>query len=324
MAAGISHVTPPGDRVSEVIRRLTARLLQYPHSVEPRPEVIKQNAAFFHPLPDSSKAPPVSGLAAIEGLGGIHVTIFTTREEIVLTQSIGTLFDFPVMIGTLYTGKFRLCARGGDSLGFGAPSGATGTLACVVEDAAKDEFALGCNHIIADENKGTRNADEVWSPGALDGGTNANRVGLLTDFEDVHTGGVRTNVMDAAMARLDKNAGAPHLIHSLGSVTGVELNPAYNTNVQKYGNATQLTTGDLTFKNVSLLVPFDGGQALFVDQYGLVGDFGLPFANDGDSGALVLNKKGEALGLVMAVAGTGEITVANPIDPILKRFGVSF
>jgi hypothetical protein len=50
---------------------------------------------------------------------------------------------------------------------------------------------------------------------------------------------------------------------------------------------------------------------------------GVPFASGGDSGSVVVDKSLQAVGLVMAVAGTGEVAVVNPIEPILTRFGVS-
>ena len=185
-------------------------------------------------------------------------------------------------------------------------------------------FRSSCNHVIGNENKGIA-GDDVWSPGPLDGGTNHDKIGVLHDCEPVQTGGVHTNRMDAAIAKLDSNGSKPFSIHSIGSVSGIDANPAFNAPVKKHGFSTRLTHGYLSFKNMSLLVPFDGGQALFIDQYGIVSQsYGTPFAARGDSGSLVVNDSLEAVGLLMAVAGTGEVAVANPIEPILKRFGVSF
>ena len=256
------------------------------------------------------------------------MTIFTTNPETVLTNRIDEDFGFgrfKVGIGTLYTGEFKLCRAGGDSIGHGSAGGPTGTLGAVVEDAAQDEYALSCNHVIGDENRGALNVDEIWSPGSRDGGTSHDRVGLLSDFEFVHTGGVRTNWMDAATAKFDHNNARPFLIHGIGSVAGVNSNPAFNLPVKKAGFTTGLTNGYLSFKNMSLLVPFAGGQALFTDQYGVVSQiYGTQFADLGDSGSLVVSDANEAVGLLMAVAGTGKVVVVNPIEPILKRFGISF
>lgn len=232
---------------------------------------------------------------------------------------------FEVEIEILYTGEFKLCRAGGDSIGHGSAGGPTGTLGAIVEGAAKDEYALSCKHVIGDENRGIIGADKTWSPGSRDGGASLDRIGVLSDFEVVHTGGVRTNLMDAAIAKFDQNGARPFLIRGIGSVAGVNSNPAFNLSVKKAGFVTGLTNGYLSFKNMSLLVPFAGSQALFTDQYGVVSQpYGTQFADLGDSGSLVVSDVNEAVGLLMAVAGTGEIVVVNPIDPILKRFGISF
>jgi hypothetical protein len=78
--------------------------------------------------------------------------------------------------------------------------GATGTLGAIVEDAAKDQHVLSCNHVIGNENKGIA-GDDVWSPGPLDGGTNHDKIGVLHNCEPVQTGGVHANLMDAAVAK---------------------------------------------------------------------------------------------------------------------------
>jgi hypothetical protein len=311
-----------------LVRQLSARFLQYPRSHAPRTEVLTENTTFFWPHPSPHEPLPVIGAAVMltdEDADPYKVVLFTT-SQIELTTAFRKRFDpFGTIVSTHETGIFRLAApAGGDSIGYGTALGPSGTLGCILVDVANDEYALSGNHVIADENKGTIGVDEVWSPGSANGGTALNRIGLLHDFETVLTTGGRTNVMDAAVARLDVNGGRPFTIPSVGEPKGVDPHPPYNVQVQKYGDATRHTTGDLTFKSMSLLIDFDGGQALFVDQYGIVGDHHAPFAGGGDSGALVANTNDEAVGLLMAIAGTGEIAVANPIQPILTRFGLSF
>ena len=68
----------------------------------------------------------------------------------------------------------------------------------------------------------------------------------------------------------------------------------------------------------------DVGQALFVDQYGIVGDTPAGFAQQGDSGAAVLTKdSNELVGMIIAVARGTNLSIASPIDPILQQFVVS-
>jgi hypothetical protein len=295
---------PTDEQAQRLMRELSARLLQHPHAGSPRAEMLAENPSFFSPRPSPDEPLPVVGAAVQVVDEGYQVVLFTT-SEVGFTPKFTARFG--TRVTTRETGPFKLAVIGGDSISHGVPKGSTGTLGCVGQDAAGDEYALSSNHVIA-------NVDQVWSPGAGNGGTALAQIGVLTAFETVQLGGVLTNVMDAAVARLNANGGRPFRIHTAGAPTGVDPSPAFNVRVQKYGDTTKHRTGRLTFKTMSLLLDFDGQKALFVAQYGIVGD----------SGSLVLNMKAEAVGLVMAIAGTGEIAVANPIDPILRRFGLSF
>jgi hypothetical protein len=90
----------------------------------------------------------------------------------------------------------------------------------------------------------------------------------------------------------------------------------------KYGRTTGQTSGILQGTNTTVNVTYDVGVARFVGQL-LIG--GGSFSAGGDSGSLiVLSGKGtnkrKPVGLLFA-GGSG-YTVANPIDAVLKRFGV--
>jgi len=62
----------------------------------------------------------------------------------------------PIVV--METGEARFCGRpavGGDSLG--RETGDTGTLGCLVANAAGERFILSCAHVIAATDKGRRN-----------------------------------------------------------------------------------------------------------------------------------------------------------------------
>lgn len=131
--------------------------------------------------------------------------------------------------------------------------------------------------------------------------------------------------MDAATAKPLSGIALTTSIPMIGVVSGTNISPAFNISVEKYGDITGHTTGDLTVKSLSVLVNYGSASALFIDQYGVIGHYGVPFAKDGDSGSLVVDSTSkEALGLLFAISGTGEFALVNPIDPIAMRFGLSF
>jgi hypothetical protein len=150
-------------------------------------------------------------------------------------------------------------------------------------------------------------------------------VGVLSDFEPLDFGGVRPNHMDAAIAKIDPGIVRTHAIGGgIGIIGGVDSTPAANIAVKKYGKTTGLTVADLIFQGVSVTLPYASGNALFVNQYGIVDGAGAMFAGPGDSGALVVNSGNEGVGLLFCVASMGNVALASPLDPILTRFGIHF
>ncbi len=92
--------------------------------------------------------------------------------------------------------------------------------------------------------------------------------------------------------------------------------------VMKYGRTTGQTKGRIQGINATVLVGYDTGVARFVGQI-VIGGGG--FSAGGDSGALIVVEKGgdarKPVGLLFA--GGPSFTLANPIDPVLARFGVT-
>jgi len=131
--------------------------------------------------------------------------------------------------------------------------------------------------------------------------------------------------MDAAVAKPDPKVPVSTVVGGgIGVVGGTHPGAAYNIPVKKFGKASLLTQADLIFDDMSFVMSYGSGSALFVKQYGIVEAMGGIFAQNGDSGSLVVSLKNEAVGLLFCVASKGNVAVASPIDTILTRFGVSF
>jgi len=201
----------------------------------------------------------------------------------------------------------------------GHPATTAGTIACRVTDGTH-VYALSPNHIYADENAASI-GDDVIQPGAFDGGSLPNDyIGTLYDYEPIRFWGP-INVIDAAIALSDSlllaNAtpsdgyGTPS-----SATTGAHVGQA----VQKYGRTTGLTHGTVGAINATVLVVYTSGIALFKNQIIITpGGFSAP----GDSGSLVVTDDENCNPVGLVFAGSSTFTVANPIDPVLDRFGVA-
>jgi len=231
-----------------------------------------------------------------------------------------------IAIRQVESGRFVAAAQGGDSIGEGITGGATGTMGCMVEDAHGQKFVLSCNHVIAGINARIRRLDEVWSPGADDGGTSRDRVGVLHDYGDLVLDGTTVNYFDAAVALPDNTTHMNAAVQTIGRLHGsyvINSPDILPIAVKKYGNATKYTTGNVIFQGVNFKNTYSNGTtAVFYNQLGIVGA-DTEFAKQGDSGAAVVESNNLVVGLVFSVSEGIDLTLANPIEPILGHFGVS-
>jgi hypothetical protein len=198
-----------------------------------------------------------------------------------------------------------------------------GTIACRVTDGT-NVYALSNNHVYASQNSAAIGS-AVIQPGTYDGGTSpADNIGTLSAFEPIVLSTSANNVIDAAIARssadmLDR--ATPPDGYGLPKSTTATVK--FGAKVMKYGRTTGQTSGIVQGTNAIVNVTYDAGVARFVGQL-LIG--GGSFSAGGDSGSLiVLSGKGanarKPVGLLFA--GSTSYTVANPIDAVLKRFGVT-
>jgi len=212
-------------------------------------------------------------------------------------------------------------ARGGDSVGLGRKDGPTGTLACMVAD--KDTgivYLLSCCHVLTDPGSPAIGAI-LCQPGSKDGGYPNHRIGTLARYEPIAFGGHVANRIDAALGLPDSVGDLLPGIREIGEVHGFNPSPPHRAVVQKFGKATKRTTGVLRYKDMSFILTLRSGEALFARQYCVVAPKGR-FAQEGDSGALVVDEQQAAIGLVFAIASDLDLTFVNPIGPIVDRFSI--
>jgi hypothetical protein len=188
-------------------------------------------------------------------------------------------------------------------------------------------FALSNNHVFANRNEAKR-GDDILQPGRVDGGTDpVNSIGTLHDFEDIRFCRLLMcpdNRMDAAIALTSsENLGTGTPPDGYGEPRSGTAPATLGQQVQKYGRTTGQTTGVVSGINATINVNYNTGTARFVDQV-LITDG--RFSQGGDSGSLVVTRSSggddrRPMGLLFA--GSNTHTIANPIDFVLDRFGVT-
>jgi PKD repeat protein len=224
----------------------------------------------------------------------------------------------------------------------GHPAVTAGTIGARVTDGS-NVFILSNNHVIADLNNAIL-GDSIIQPGTIDGGVNSDdAIATLSDFQPIDF--FVDNTIDAGIAlSTPSELGTSTPTGEFGSITGygapsAALHPAYGdpivigdedmtlllgAAVQKVGRTTGHTAGSVTTINATVSICYDSPTcsqlATFVDQI-LISPGG--FSGGGDSGSLIVTDDVLNQGVGLLFAGNSQITVANRIDLVLNRFGVS-
>jgi PKD repeat protein len=207
----------------------------------------------------------------------------------------------------------------------GHPSITAGTIGAIVTDGT-NTFILSNNHILANSNDANI-GDAALQPGPHDGGTSADQIGTLHDFEVILMGGAH-NTMDAAIALVPAASvlGATPT-YAYGAPSSTIKTAALNMPVQKFGRTTGHTTGTVSEVNVTVSVCFVprgmfqcAQAATFVNQVGVTPG---SFSAGGDSGSLIVTNDSGKNPVALLFAGSSTRTLGNPIGPVLQRFGVS-
>jgi hypothetical protein len=278
--------------------------------------------------PELLKVPGIAGTGVGRNAqGNAVIRIYLENAGVAATPpSIGN-----VPVERVVTGRFEArcyqtrCPRPVPlGVSVGHPNITAGTIGARVKDSSDDVYVLSNNHVLANSNNATA-GDSALQPGPFDGGTDpADKIGSLHDFMPIKFSG-ETNTMDAAIARSSTA--------ELGNKTFTGYTPASTTvegslelAVKKEGRTTGLTTGQISEVNVMVTVCYEARgpfrcvrSATFDDQLAIGGG---SFSAGGDSGSLIVTQSGNnPVGLLFA--GSSARTLANRIQPVLARFGVS-
>ena len=220
----------------------------------------------------------------------------------------------------------------------GHPAITAGTIGARVRDAQGRVYILSNNHVLANSN-GATIGDAALQPGPFDGGTAADQIATLSDFQLINFSGAN-NIMDAAIAQstaaaldnatpLDDAYGLPSSV-IYGDANGDgqfdDRNALLGLPVQKYGRTTRLTHGTITGVNATVVICYElvgfvcTKQARYVDQL-IISPGG--FSSGGDSGSLIVTDDEGKNPVGLLFAGSSTQTIANRIDLVLDRFDVT-
>jgi hypothetical protein len=191
-------------------------------------------------------------------------------------------------------------------------------------------LVLSNNHVLANGGA-AREGDPALQPGVADGGTAADRIGVLSAFADLST--APGNLVDAAVAALDEGIGADPggypggpLAARIAAVDDIDPDEL----VEKVGRTTAHTRGRVTAVEVDGVgVQYDDGVHTFDDQVEVEGLTG-GFSAGGDSGSLIWRSRDRApLALLFAGSETGGsagggVTFGNPFATVLRTLGVEW
>ena len=209
----------------------------------------------------------------------------------------------------------------GCSVGFEDPSGQlvmAGTFGALVRRGAR-RFILSNNHVLANENELPIGAP-TFQPGFLDAGIppTTGAIGALSAFAELQA---TDNLVDCAISEVFDLSLVTNAIIRIGVPSGVA--PAQTSMpVHKFGRTTRYRAGRIDSTMMDVSVDYQMGTLTFRNQIVIKGINGEPFSDQGDSGALIVERNTpRAVGLLFA--GSSSHTLANHISDVFQTLNVS-
>ena len=264
-----------------------------------------------------------------KALGGVRTDVVETGRFRALRATQTTNMD--------RTKRIRP-APGGVSVGhFQVTAGTLGVLA----RRGGRPVILSNNHVLANQNA-ARVGDPILQPGPADGGRLQDTIARLVDFVPIQfherrlgplgrllaalfalvglsvkrlpTG--QANLVDAAVAEPIDAGSVARDILGIGRVTRTR-DAELGMRLRKSGRTSGITEGRVTALDATVEVDYGGQTAVFREQ--VVSDL---LSKGGDSGSLVVDESGHAVGLLFA--GGATTTLINPIAAIAHFLDVTF
>lgn len=236
------------------------------------------------------------------------------------------------------TDKWRPVPGGVSAGHFAITAGSTG--AVVPKQAIR--HSLSNNHVYANSND-AEIGDAIMQPGAHDGGSSTDVIGMLAAFAPINFVGDSSNCpiaraaawcfnglaklfhryarlapyssavnkVDAAICRPTEDRDLSDEILGIGIPTGFNLSELHvGQFVKKSGRTSGVTEGVVVYPKADINVLYGNKLAEFEDQ--LVISAG---AQPGDSGSAVLNEHNEVIGLLFA--GSDTVAIVNKIGNVM-------
>ena len=211
----------------------------------------------------------------------------------------------------------------------------TGTLGTRVTDGTY-VYALSNAHVYALEgskpNGTVQVGDRILQPGRVDMTDQACGsqyeietavIGTLSDYVPIVFSRTANNTVDAAIALTSPDqVGTATPGGGYGTPSSTIVQATLGQLVQKYGRTTNLTKGQVTGVNATVMIRYDKGQARFVKQVVIQGTNGS-FSAGGDSGSLIVTDDGNKSPVSLLFAGSSSSTIGNPIGLVLSEFLVT-
>jgi hypothetical protein len=205
-----------------------------------------------------------------------------------------------------------------------------GTLGALVEDGSGIQYILSNNHVLARTNVATIGED-IIQPGLIDQSPTCfkdttDSVADLSAFIPIlfkTKGTMPPNAVDAAIAQVRVGKVDPRgFVMDIGTLSSDTVAPSLGMTVKKSGRTTGVTRGTISAIDVTVDISYASGKSARFTNQTMVTPGG--FIAAGDSGSLMVEDvdvNPHAVGLLFA--GSSTTAIANPIDDVLKSFGVS-
>ena len=210
----------------------------------------------------------------------------------------------------------------------------SGTLGALVQKNGQ-QFILSNTHVFAGDwvvggnGKVASVGDDINQSGLIDVGCRVipeDMVGDLTDWAPINS----MDNVDAAIAAVRAGQVKPSgEILEIGTIANTTAQPFVGQGVKKSGRTTGFTRSSVSSLNATITVGYSdecaGGSypKTFTGQV-VINNRGSRFLAGGDSGSLMVEDVAtnpRAVGLLYA--GSSSVAIANPIDDVLKYFGVT-
>jgi hypothetical protein len=258
------------------------------------------------------------------------------RDVQVRVRKVGRVFVRPEA-ALSSTNRGFAWRRNGNRIACGssiAPAGAqlSGTLGAILRAKGGAHYALSNNHVIGGCNH-MPVGQPITSPSGPDvapGGPAMVQFGTFSKLVELRSGDatyVPAQTTDAAIAQISDVKLVTSWQGDHYDSPSATLPPKEGLSVEKVGRTTGHTRGYVESRIVVMLpIPYKDRRFSAVVNYANVwavrSHTGEPFALPGDSGSLVVSEGGEAaVGLLFAVAGSGETAFITDISAVLHDLG---